>query len=352
MKDWIRENVDPPGMEKRNLGSLFSAVGKVFEKVLKDAERAFKAHFPYLADLPSLRRHAKSLGIPEFPHDREDEFRERVSAASFFLSRAGEREYVTEQMRGHFGDGFVLREEFLRVLVRVAEMNAEDREWVHGLLDGLLDPNVALTVAEWFRFLDEMDMSEELRMRADRSDRDGFGGDFRCDGRMLCDQGRRLDCDGSWTCDGSVAPSRFAPARGTVLDRYVEEVLADGRRKCDGGFDCSGVSGVFSPDFGDGPVLPAGAFGDSFSATVGVAAMEDAMRMVALCDGSVICDGSNAGSMADGPLTIRTVRRLRCDGRHSPTCSACDGSIICDGSYTGYDGKYCAGDKVSEEVLR
>ena len=334
MRDWIEKNVDPPGMEKPRLGSLFSAVGRIFELVKNDAQTAFRAHFPYLADLPSLRRHGKSLGIPEFPFDREDEFRERVSAASHYLSRAGERGYILDRMRGHFGDDFVLTEEFLRVYVDIAEMDEEDRVWVRGFLDGILDPNIMLTVSELFRFVDEMEMGEELRIQVERRDADSFGGDLTCDGRFLCDQGREVLCDGSWDCDGSRKAARWIPARGTVFDEYLETVTADGSRPCDGSWDCSGAERIFFPsDTGTGPVLPRGDFTDSFAATLELAPMADEM------------------AMGDGPLALQIIKLFRCDGLHRPSCSVCDGSIICDGSYAGYDGKFYSGDTITKEVL-
>ncbi|MCL2609861.1 MAG: hypothetical protein FWD94_08175 [Treponema sp.] len=279
MKDFIRDGIDPPGVEKKNLGSLFSAIGRVFGRVSRDAERAFRSHFPFLADPPALRRHAKALGIPEFPHDREEELRDRVSAASFFLARAGERSYIIEQLRGHFGDGLILKEEFLRVLVSVAGMGTEDREWIHGFLDGLLDPNIALTVAEWFRFLEVMDMTEELRVRARRNASDSFAGEFVCDGRFLCDQGRLIACDGSWSCDGSVAPAGFVPARGTVLGGDKEEST--------------------------GPVLPSSAFGDSLSVRGVLAPVKDKMEM------------------SEG-LTVRIVQRSECDGKFDSENTVCE----------------------------
>ena len=351
MKDWIEKNIDPPGMEKKNRGSLFSIIGKVFAKVREDAEKAFKAHFPYLADLPTLRKHGKSLGIPELPYDREDEFRERVSAASFFLARAGERAYILDQMRRHFGEEFVLQEDFLQVYMKIAEMSDEDRIWVHSLLDELLDPNISMTVTEWFRYLDIMLMSDELRIRARRKDADSFAGRFFCNGQFLCDQGAEIVCDGSWHCDGSIKAARFIPARGTVSDYILDSFLADGSRICNGDFVCSGYVKIFSPDEIPDPVLPSGGFGEVFGARLFMEPMEDQMRINAVCDGSFLCDGSNVKPLADGPLNLRIIRELRCNGLHTPSCGVCDGSIICDGSFTGYNGLYYTGDLIQEEVL-
>jgi hypothetical protein len=351
MKDWIEKNIDPPGMGKKNRGSLFSAIGKIFGIVRKDAEKAYKAHFPYLADLPKLREHGESLGIPEFPYDSEDEFRERVSAASFFLSRAGERAYILDQMRGHFGDDFALQEDFLKVYMNIAEMSEEDRIWVHSLLDGLLDPNISLTISEWFRFIDEMAMSESLSVKVKRRDADSFAGEFFCYWRFYCDQGKELFCGGAWLCDGSVYCDRFAPAIGTVSDIILEGVYADGSRVCDGSFDCSGYEKIFAPVTVTSPVFPSSGFGEDFAIMLVMEPMEDRMQVRAVCNGSFICDGSNAASIADGPMKMRIIKELHCNGLKSPSCSICDGSIICDGSYAGYDGLFYSGDLIHEEVL-
>jgi hypothetical protein len=152
IKKWIKENIDPPGIEKKNRGSLFSFISRVFGIVNDDALKAFHAFFPYLADLKKLREHGESLSIPKFPHDTEEGYRERVSTASFFLMRAGERGFIMDQLRRHFGEHFNIREEFLQIFVDVAEMSDSDREWIHSFLDGILDPNIQFTVADWLRF--------------------------------------------------------------------------------------------------------------------------------------------------------------------------------------------------------
>jgi hypothetical protein len=351
MKDWIEKNIDPPGMEKKNRGSLFSFIGRVFQIVRNDALKAFNAFFPYLADWEKLSEHGDSLSIPELPFDSEDEYRERVSTASFYLMRAGERSYILEQMKEHFGDRFILKEDFLKVFIEIAELAEKDRIWVHSLLDGLLDPNIQLTVAEWFRYVDYMAMSEELSIRVTREDRDSFAGRFLCNGQFYCDQGTEVLCDGAWLCDGSIKCERFIPARGTISDYFLEGVYADGRHICDGSFDCSGYDRIFGPVDFDGPLTLSGGWGEDFSASLLLEPMEEVMQINAICDGRFLCDGSNAASMADGPLTLRIIQQFHCDGVHQPSCSVCDGSIICDGSYQGYDGLYCSGDQIHEEVL-
>jgi len=232
LRNLIWEDIDPPGLEKKNLGSLFSTIGRIFARVKGDAEKAFRAHFPFLADPVALSRHAKALGIPKFPEDPE-KFRNRVSAASFFLAQVGERSYILEQLEDRLGkrygtaeelrrgsdDGFFLDEQFLEVRIELPESGRKHREWVRSFLDGLLNPNIFLGFPQWFSFReddDAMDMDDDLRVGAVRKDSDSFAGDFICDGRFLCNQGSHALCDGSWPCDGSVVPG-FVPGRGAVL---------------------------------------------------------------------------------------------------------------------------------------
>jgi hypothetical protein len=176
MKDWIAKNIDPPGIEKKNRGSLFLVIGKVLEKVREDAEKAFKAHFPYLADPPTLRKHGKSLSIPEFPYDSEDEFRERVSTASFFLARAGERASVHQQLQMHFGNHYTLYEKFLEVSIKILDVSEEDFIWLWNFFDEVFDPNIMFIIGEWFDFMEEVLISESQRLMIAHKERDTFDG--------------------------------------------------------------------------------------------------------------------------------------------------------------------------------
>jgi hypothetical protein len=352
MKEWIKKNIDPPGMEQKNRGSIFSLIGRVFGKVRDDAIKAFNAFFPYLCDSQKLREHGASLSVPEIPHDSEEEYRDRVSTASFYLMRAGERAYIKEQLYSHFGEEFLLREEFLEVYINIPDLTNEDRQWVRSLLDGLLDPNISLTVAEWFHYIDTMTMDEALNIRVKRKDFDYFPHySLRYDGRIICDQGIEILCDGDWVCDGSVECDRFNLKRGTTSDYIREAVYADGSFICDGERDCKGFIELFSPLEVIGFLTPSSGCSDSFNAALSLEPMEDQMMIRAICDGSFFCDGGNAKAMIDAPMTLRIIKELHCNGVHSPSCSLCDGSITCDGSYTGYDGLFYAGDIIQEEVL-
>jgi hypothetical protein len=163
-------------MEKKNRGALYRVIARVLGKLSDDAQRAFKAHFPYLADEIKLDEHSKALYIPHLDDDSIEEFRNRVATASFFLSRAGERGYILEQLRAHFGDRFTCGEEFLKLFVKIADLSDKDRKWVLEFLDAILDPVIFLSVAEWFLFVEQVETNDQkLTSRLRINTRETFG---------------------------------------------------------------------------------------------------------------------------------------------------------------------------------
>jgi hypothetical protein len=352
MKDWIAKTIDPPGNERKNWRSVFSFIGRVFGMVRDDAIKAHNAFFPYLADPEKLEEHGESLKIPHLPHDSENEFRERVTTASFYLMRAGERAYIHEQLRAHFGDKYLLKEEFLQVFIKIAGLSAAERAWAHGFLDGILDPNISLTVAEWFHYIETLAMREDTAIRVKRKDFDVYPPYTLCyDGRIYCDQGRETLCNGEWVCDGVVHCDRFTLMRGTASDYLLREVYADGSFTCDGEVRCNAYREMYAPLDIPGFLTPSGGLKDTFSLKLAIDPVEDRVVIRAICDGSFLCDGGNTHSIIDAPMRLRIIQELRCNGLHSPSCGVCDGAIICDGSYKGYDGLFYSGDTIREEVL-
>jgi hypothetical protein len=157
MIDWIQKQLDPPGLEKKNRGSLFRAIGRVFGVVRSDAVTAFNAHFAYLADTQKLAEHGKALNVPRFPHDTDNEYRERVSAASFFHMKSGERGYITEQLSAHFKDRFSVTEDFLQLRLEIADFTNNDKLWAFSFLDAIIDPNVS------FKYIGKEKFAENAR---------------------------------------------------------------------------------------------------------------------------------------------------------------------------------------------
>jgi hypothetical protein len=212
MTNWIEKTINPPGINKPNKGALFSTIGDTFERVRRDALKAFNAHFPYLADKEKLDEHGRALLIPRLSDDTEEEYRNRVTTASFFLMRAGERAYITGQLDAHFGGRYAVSDDFLNVYVKVRDLAEADRKWLLQFLDGLINPGVKLTVAEWFHFLDMVIAHERLAMRAGMTPRDTFNdrsvklnGRVKLDGRTKNETVKlKPKLDGRYSLDGEL----------------------------------------------------------------------------------------------------------------------------------------------------
>jgi hypothetical protein len=217
MRKWIEDKINPPGITKPKRGALFGLIGDVADQVKADATTAFNAHFPYLADSQKLEEHGKALGIPHLPQDTEEEFRNRVTTASFLLMRAGERGYIHEQLTEHFGNKYITTEQFLGVLVKVLDVTDEDRAWVLGFLDSLLDPNIKLTVTDWFHYVEIVAMKERLGIHTKAKETDTF----RCGG---------LKHNGRAKYDGrTLNPTEIVPAKHDGEVRHDGSIHHNGR---------------------------------------------------------------------------------------------------------------------------
>jgi hypothetical protein len=289
-------------------------------------------------DREKLKEHADALLIPEISYDSEEELRERVSTASFYLAKAGERGYIHEQLTAHFGDRHIVSEDFLNVYIKVTDLDDKDRAWTMNLLDGLLDPNIAMTVAEWFRFIEYVLI-------------DVFQRGLRCDGRFLCDQGKATLCDGSLKCDGSWTCEDFQLAKGTVYNTILASIFPNGAYRCDGAFDCSGYIKIYDPMAIAGPITPVDDFEDRLEMGSELDLLEDRAGVTPVCDGAWNCDGSNLAPMIGAPMKLQIITPMRCDGSRTPSYSACDGTWVCDGSHNCFDGWYCSGDLITEEAV-
>ena len=183
MIDWVKKNIYPPGIEKPNRLALFSVVGEVMSRVRKDAEKAFYAHFPYLADDKKLEEHGEALLIPRLQNDTPEEYRNRVATASFFLMRAGERAYIMEQLKERFGDRFLVVEEFLSIHTKVTELTDKERVWVLNLFDSLVDPNIYLGLSERYCFTEEFIITDALVIIVQKQISDNFKNGLKYNGR-------------------------------------------------------------------------------------------------------------------------------------------------------------------------
>ena len=333
MIKWIEEIIHPPGIQKKNRFSLFATIGETGNRVRADALTAFNAHFPYLCDDVKLEEHGNALLIPHLVDDTSKEYRDRVATASFFLMRAGERAYILEQLSAHFGDRYVVAENFLELYVKILEIGDEDRTWVHGFLDQLLDPNILLTVADWFRFVEQITITERHTINVKKRINDFFPyrETIRYDGRFLCDQGEEVVCNGQWLCDGGVQCARFKNAAGTITETIYKSIFCGGSFICDGKTVCTGYETLMAEGALPLPIIPSAGASDVCETTATIEPFIDTASV------------SDAAS-----ITIKKL--LRCNGTKAPSCALCDGGIVCDGSYTGFDGRYYRED-ILEEVL-
>jgi hypothetical protein len=196
MKELIHK-INPPSILKPNRGALFSVIGKVFDQVNGDALKAFNAHFPYLSDMEKLAQHGKALSIPRVSYDTDEEYRKRVTAAAFYLANSGERFYTISQLKEHFGDRYILNEQFLHISLKVLDLTDADRKWLREFLDGSLNPNILIAMAELFDFSDTLVMQEAPQVSLIKKEQDVYTNGLRYDGRIKYDHGKEITYNGS-----------------------------------------------------------------------------------------------------------------------------------------------------------
>jgi hypothetical protein len=187
IQNLIEKAINPPGILKKNRRALLFTIRDIALLVKKDALTAFNAHFPYLADPKKLQEHGDALLIPRLLHDTDTEYRERVAAASFFLMKAGERQYITGQLEERFATRYKIIEEFLNVRLKVTDITDNEREWALELLDSLLNPNIYTELSEWFHYIDNVILSDNALYNYKREDIDLFEEKILRDGRILRD---------------------------------------------------------------------------------------------------------------------------------------------------------------------
>jgi hypothetical protein len=208
MKKWIEETIDPPGFHKKNRGAVFSTIGKVFAVVRDDAATAVNAHFPYLADAKKLEEHGKALYIPHLINDTEEEYRERVTAASFYHMKTGERGYIKEQLAAHFQDRVMTMEEFLKIYVKVLGLTEEEKSWTYTFLDGIVDPNIGFQFISWEKLADVIRLSESQQIAIIKNDVDTISADEQINVRLKMvftdSMARSAKYNGQWKYNGAI----------------------------------------------------------------------------------------------------------------------------------------------------
>jgi hypothetical protein len=247
MKDLIHR-INPPGLIKPHRGALFSTIGTVFDKVRLDAEKAFFAHFPYMADMAKLSQHGKALSIPRFGYDSDEEYRKRVATAAFYYTHAGERSYTTAQLQEHFRDRYTLIESFLNVHIKVLDLTDADKKWLRDFFDSTLDPNILFSLTEWFNFVETVTVGDIPLITAVRKDWDIYPRGLRYDGRIKYDHGREIRLDGNGAYDGAWHYGGVIPKPGTISDYIRIPEWYNGTRTYGGEITYSGDAEVWAPE--------------------------------------------------------------------------------------------------------
>jgi hypothetical protein len=260
MKEVIQK-MNPPGILKPNRGAVFSAIGKVFGKVNGDALKAFNAHFPYLSDSEKLAQHGKALSIPRVSYDTDEEYRKRVTAAAFYLANAGDRTYTISQLKEHFGERYILDEQFLQITLKVLDLTDADKRWLREFLDGTLNPNILIAMFELFDFSDTVlvQVQESPQVSLVKQEQDIYTNGLRYDGRIKYDHGKEITFDGIGTYSGSWKYNQFIPQKGTVSDSIRIPESYSGSRTYGGEIHYSGDAPLYAPmdtpnpaSYGDG----------------------------------------------------------------------------------------------------
>jgi hypothetical protein len=291
MKDLIHR-INPPGLIKPHRGSVFSAIGTVFDKVKTDAEKAFFAHFPYMANMPKLVQHGKSLSIPRFVHDSDEEYRKRVAAAAFYLTNMGGRAYTITQLQDHFGDRYMMVEQFLQLQVKVVDFTDEDKLWLRNFLDSTLDPNISFALTEWFNFVDAVTLGDIPLITAVRKDRDVYPRGLRYDGRIKYDHGREIHFDGSGTYNGAWNYCNVVGQVGTVSEFVKIPEVFNGTRTYGGEISYSGDTEIWAPEDIQNPATYGSGKDDDTLKIQMNHVLEDHAELYPTFDGRLSCGGA------------------------------------------------------------
>ncbi len=215
MKEVI-DSLSPPGIEKTRRGKLFAILQRMGDLIAQDAKQVLYNFFPFLSDEDSLSDHAQALGIPRYSADTLESFRRRVSAASFYLQQRGQRGFINTELAKYFnGRRYETLEEFLKLYVKALDMSNADRAWLWEFLGAELDPNIELSVIDWFSYIEQIVTSEDVAVAAVKRDEDYLPAGLRHDGRILFDHGESVLFDGSYLHDAPGAYCGFFPVQGT-----------------------------------------------------------------------------------------------------------------------------------------
>jgi hypothetical protein len=126
-----------------------------------------------------------------------------VTAAAFYLANVGNRTYTISQLKEHFGERYVLDEQFLQISLKILDLTDAEKKWLREFLDGTLNPNILIAMAELFDFSDTVLIQENPLVSLVKSEQDVYTNGLRYDGRIKYDHGKELTYNGNGTYNGA-----------------------------------------------------------------------------------------------------------------------------------------------------
>lgn len=349
----LLDSLNPPGRRKKNLGAIYDAIDELVTGLSDTGLAAARDAFPLLARTAALSDHGTALGIPQFTYDTDETYRARVAAASFFLERQGSREIVAAGLEDIVADRYELREQFLRLWVGVEDMTDEDRARVREYLDATLDPNVALTIADLFEFIEKSEISESCIPAVVADSAEAILGGRRYDGRLRYDNGQEELFAGGKLFDGSTRFNGCSVLQGTRGSVAKASAFYMGYLGYDGAASFDALEKVSAP------ALPSGAavFDNEEDSLLVHAAhtMSENAEVALFYDGHLVYSGFNYGasppSVVDPGMSLKAIKHRHYDGRMVYAFRKYSGVTKYNGQETYFSGPGYHGDEVvAEEV--
>ncbi len=251
MKNLVK-NINPPGYEKTNRGRLFRIIQRLGDIAASDALHVLKNFFPLLADEKALSEHGESLMIPRYSSDTEDTYRARVATAAFYMVQRGTRGFLRTEIGKNFSERQLqIIEEWMHLTVKVLDMTEGDRAWLKEFLYSELDPNIAITLVDWFVWVEDVEFQDSQSFLVANSGIDCFDTPLSYDGRILHDHGEAVTASRMIAFNGSQDYSGQRACKGTSYARRYLDLMHDGLKrfsgieKYDGSYElpCSKLSG-------------------------------------------------------------------------------------------------------------
>ena len=258
MKDFVKK-IAPPGYEKPNRRKLYDVVSTLGMITSGDALAVLRNFFPFLADRKALKAHGKALSIPRYSNDTDDDYRVRVATAMLYIRQRGTRGFFRNAFSQRFsGREYRIIEEFLHLTVKVLDMSESDRAWLYEFLEAELDPNILISLVDWFRWVEKLEAREDLAIDLNSFFYDSWNWGVTYSGELRHDHGEDLFFNGVLAYDGGQDLTGDRAKSGTWTGRKSEDLLysdvmpMDGRNRYCGEFETISDKGNYPAVYGQG----------------------------------------------------------------------------------------------------